>query len=224
MTFATSRLTRVSAAERGITIGDFLVPIRVGERLSSRARHAALVVAGALLIALTANVAIPIPGSPIPVTGQTFSVLLVGGALGFRRGLLSALLYLLIGFAGMPVFANHAAGVGSVAALREGHLVLGATGGYLAGFLVAGSIVGRLAELGWDRRVGGAFAAMLIGNLVIYAIGVPWLAIAAGQPLDWAIAKGLLPFLLGDALKLALASALFPAAWWLVGHRPGHTR
>ena len=224
MTFATSRLTRVSAAGRGITIGDFLVPIRVGERLNSRTRHAALIAAGALLIALTANVAFPIPGSPIPVTGQTFAVLLVGGALGFRRGLISTLLYLLVGFVGFPVFAGHTSGIGSAVGLRDGQLALGATGGYLVGFVVAGSLVGRLAELGWDRRVGGALSAMLLGNLVIYAIGVPWLALAAGQPLDWAIAKGLLPFLLGDALKLALASALFPAAWWIVGHRPDRTR
>ena len=97
MTIATPRMARVPAAERGITTGDFLVPIRVGERISARVRHAILVVLGALFIAATAYIAIPIPGTPVPVTAQAFGVLAVGGALGLRRGVMAALLYLLIG-------------------------------------------------------------------------------------------------------------------------------
>jgi biotin transport system substrate-specific component len=220
-TIATSRLNRLPAAERGITIGDFLVPIRVGERLSTRARHLVLVIAGALLIYLTAQIAIALPDNPVPITGQTFGVLLVGGALGFRRGLLATLLYIAIGVIGVPAFAEHKAGLGIIASVQNGHLVLGATGGYLIGFAIASAIVGRLAELGWDRTVPGAVAAMVAGNVAIYAIGLPWLALATGFSASDTIAKGLAPFLIGDVIKLLLAGAVFPFAWWVVGRRPG---
>ena len=217
---AAPRLNRLPAAERGITIGDFLVPIRVGERLSSRTRHIALIVAGALLIALSANFSIAVPGSPVPITGQTFAVVLVGGALGFRRGVLATLLYLAMGLV-LPVYASHGSGIATIATVKDGGLVLGASGGYLLGFIFASALVGRLAELGWDRRVVGALGAMILGNLVIYAIGLPWLMAATHHDVAWTIANGLTPFLLGDALKLALAAGLFPAAWWVVGRRPG---
>ncbi len=216
MTIALPRLARVPIDQRGLTIADFLVPIRVGERMSSRARHVALILAGALLISLCARIVIPVPGSPVPVTGQTFGVLLVGGALGFRRGLLAVTLYVALGFV-LPVYASGSQGLVSVSG---GHLVLGQTGGYLLGFIVAASLVGRLAELGWDRRIGGALAAMAIGNVVVYVIGLPWLMAAVGLDLPTAVAKGLVPFLLGDALKLILAGAAFPVAWWIVGRRP----
>jgi len=219
-TIATSRLNRVPAAERGITIGDFLVPIQIGERISARARHVILIVAGALLIALTANYAVPVPGSPVPVTGQTLSVLLVGGALGFRRGALATLLYLAMGLF-LPVYAGHASGIATIATVKSGQVVLGATGGYLVGFVLAAAVVGRLAELGWDRKLIGAVGAMFIGNALIYVVALPWLAAATGFTLSETIDKGLTPFLLGDAIKLALAGALFPLAWWVVGHRPG---
>lgn len=211
-----SRLNRLPVAERGITIGDFLVPIGVGERISSRARHIALIVAGALLIALSANLSIRVPGSPVPITGQTFSVLLVGGALGSRRGILATLLYLVLGLY-LPVYADHKQGLAVIGSMADGHFVLGATGGYLVGFVVASGIVGRLAELGWDRRFGGALLAMAIGNLVIYLFGVPWLMAATGFDLAKAFSAGVGPFLLGDIIKLALAAGLFPIAWWVVG-------
>jgi biotin transport system substrate-specific component len=217
---ATSRLNRLPAAERGITIGDFLVPIRVGERLGTRARHAILIVAGALLIALTANYSVAVPGSPVPVTGQTFSVLLVGGALGFRRGLLATSLYLVLGLF-LPVYAQHASGIATIATVKSGQFVLGATGGYLLGFVAASAAVGRLAELGWDRHLAGAAAAMVIGNALIYVIGLPWLALATGFSVTETIDKGLTPFVVGDLIKLLLAGALFPFAWWVVGRRPG---
>jgi len=216
---ASSRLNRAPAGERGITIGDFLVPIRVWDRIGSRVRHTALVVGGALLIALAANISIPVPGSPVPVTGQTFSVLLVGGALGFRRGILATLLYLVLGLF-LPVYASHGSGIATIATVKDGGLVLGASGGYLLGFVFCAAVVGRLAELGWDRRVVGALGAMLIGNAVIYAIGVPWLAAATHNDFAWAIDKGLTPFLIGDAIKLALAAGVFPVAWWVVGRNP----
>jgi biotin transport system substrate-specific component len=218
VTISVPSLNRLPASERGITLGDFLVPIRIGERISSRARHVALIAAGAILIALSANYVVPVPGSPVPITGQTFAVLLVGGALGARRGVLSVGLYLVLGLF-LPVYADHASGVATIVSVSSGSLVLGATGGYLIGFLVAAAVVGRLAELGWDRGFGGALAAMAVGNLVIYAIGLPWLTLAADLTPSQAIAAGLTPFVAGDVVKLVLAATLFPAAWWLVGRR-----
>jgi biotin transport system substrate-specific component len=212
MISATPRLDRLPADQRGITIADFLVPIQIGERMGSRLRHVALIVLGALVIFLSAQISIPVPGSPVPITGQTFGVLLVGGALGFRRGLASVALYVLIGLIGLPFFAEGKGGV---------TVILGASGGYLVGFLLAGALVGRLAELGWDRRILGALGAMAIGNLVIYLVGVPWLMAVAHYDLATGIAKGFTPFLIGDAVKLLLAAGAFPAAWWLVGRRPG---
>jgi biotin transport system substrate-specific component len=212
MTLAIPSLDRLPAAERGITIADFLVPIRVGERISTRARHIALIAAGALFIYLSARIVIPIAGNPVPITGQTFGVLLVGGALGFRRGLTAALLYVLLGVVGLPFFAEGRGGLAVVA---------GASGGYLIGFIFAGALVGRLAELGWDRHIAGAVGAMAVGNALIYAIAVPWLAIVTGSDPATALKVGLVPFLVGDVLKLVLAAVVFPAAWWVVGRRPG---
>jgi biotin transport system substrate-specific component len=178
MTLAIPSLDRLPAAERGITIADFLVPIRVGERLSTRARHIALIAAGAVFIYLCARVVIPIAGNPVPITGQTFGVLLVGGALGFRRGLASVLLYVLLGVVGLPFFAEGRSGLA---------IVFGASGGYLIGFILAGALVGRLAELGWDRHIAGAVGAMAVGNALIYLIGVPWLAVVTGADAPKAI-------------------------------------
>ena len=209
MTIALPRLDRSTAAERGITLADFLVPIRVGERLGTRVRHIALVVAGTLFVSLCAQVYIPT--LPVPFTGQTFGVLLVGGALGFRRGLVALLLYLAIGAIGVPVYAQGRSGL---------DVIQGVTGGYLVGFVVAAGLVGRLAELGWDRRIGGALAMMAIGTAVIYAIGVPWLKVAAGMSWTDAVAGGMTKFLIWDAAKLAVAAGIFPLSWWLIGRRP----
>jgi len=215
MTFSLPNMDRLPAQERGLTIADFLVPIRISERLYVRARHIALIVAGAVLISLCAQIYVLIPGNPVPFTGQTFGVMLSAGALGFRRGIAASVLYLAIGALGLPVFAQGKHGV---------DILLGVTGGYLVGFVLASAIVGRLAELGWDRNIIGGLGAMLIGSLAIYAIGVPWLAVVAfGGDLQAGVEKGLLPFLFWDAVKLALAAAAFPAAWWIVGRRPGET-
>ena len=204
-------MTRVPALEKGLTIGDFLVPVRVGERTSPRIRHALLIVAGAILIYLCALVTFKIPGNPVPYTLQNFGVLVVGGALGLRRGGAAALLYVLLGVVGLPFFAEGKGGL---------QVIWGATGGYLIGFIVAAALVGRHAELGWDRRIGGAIGATTLGTLVIYAIGVPWLAVTTGLSLVQAIELGLLPFLAVDVVKLLAAAAVFPAAWWVVGRRP----
>jgi biotin transport system substrate-specific component len=205
MTIAIPRLDRAPAAERGITLADFLVPISVAERVAPRWRHIALILVGTLFVTLCAQ--IYIPTEPVPFTGQTFGVLVVGGALGFRRGASALLLYLVIGAIGLPVFAEGTSGV------RPSF-------GYIVGFVVAAGVVGRLAELGWDRRIVGSLTSMLIGTAIIYAFGVPWLKAAADLSWADAIAFGLTPFLLWDAAKLMVAGALFPAAWYAIGRRP----
>jgi biotin transport system substrate-specific component len=210
MTIAIPRLDRSSAEERGITLADFLVPIRVGERTPTWVRHVALVLAGTLIVAACAQVIIP--ASPVPFTGQTLGVLLVGGALGFRRGLMALLLYLAIGAMGVAVFTP-----GPTQGMAR---VLGPTGGYILGFIVAAAIVGRLAELGWDRKIGGSLAAMAIGTAVIYAVGVPWLKLTLAWPWERAIAEGMTKFLIWDVAKLAVAAGIFPVAWWFIGRRP----
>jgi biotin transport system substrate-specific component len=197
-----STLALAPRAERAV-LAD-LVPLRRG----TKAREAALVLGGAGLTGLAAQISIPVHGSPVPVTGQTFGVLLVGAALGARRGAVSMALYLLAGFVGVPWFADGAAG--SI------HL---ATLGYLVGFILAGALVGTLAERGADRSPWRTAVTMVGGNLVIYACGVPYLAVSAHLPAASAVHYGLTVFLLGDALKILLAAGLLPAAWKLAGLR-----
>lgn len=165
--------------------------------------RALLVLGGTLLLALSAQVAVPLPGSPVPVTGQTFAVLLIGAALGSRLGALTVLAYLAEGAAGLPVFAPG----GPLGLVR----LAGPTGGYLAGFVAAAFVVGLLAERGWDRRVPTAAAAMLVGELVVYAVALP--SLARFVPLDRLLDAGLWPFVPGDLYKLALAALALPAAW-----------
>lgn len=209
MTIALPRLDRSTAADRGLTLADFLVPIRLAERTAPRVRHIVLILLGTAVVALAAQVYIPT--TPVPFTGQTFGVLVVGGALGFRRGAAALMLYLAIGALGAPIYAEGRAGV---------DVIVGVTGGYLIGFVAAAAVVGRLAELGWDRRLGGAFVTMLVGTAVIYALGVPWLKAATGMTWSESIASGLTPFLAWDMAKLAIAAVIFPTAWWLIGRRP----
>jgi biotin transport system substrate-specific component len=154
---------------------------------------------GTLFSAVGARFAIPLPFSPVPITGQTLAVLLMAVLLGSRRGAICVLTYLVYGAVGYPVFAQGAAGVV--------HL-LGPTGGYLVGFVVAAFVVGRLAERGWDQRFSTAFAAMLIGNGVIYLLGLPWLAVFVGWERTWV--SGLLPFIPGDIAKVLVAAVLLP--------------
>ncbi len=166
-----------------------------------------LVAAGAALVALAAQIAIPLPFTPVPITGQTFAAVLVGASLGSVRGFSSLLLYWLLGLAGAPVYQDQNQGW---------EYFLGPTGGYIIGFMVAAALTGWLAERRWDRRFSSALAAMLCGNVVIYACGVPWLAAEIDANLETALEKGLYPFIVGDLLKLYLAAALLPAAWRLV--------
>jgi biotin transport system substrate-specific component len=174
-------------------------------RLNRRVRDILLIVGGSLVVAALAQVRIRLPFTPIPITGQTFAVLLVGATLGFRKGAASLLLYLLQGLLGLPVFAGGASGLA---------YLLGPTGGYLVGFVVAAALVGLLAARGMDRRIPTALLAFLAGELVIYLFGVAWLSIFLG--FQRAILAGLIPFMIGDAIKLAAAGLVLPAAWALV--------
>ena len=166
-----------------------------------------LVVAGAALVALAAQVEFHLPFTPVPITGQTFAVLLVGASLGAVRGVASLALYLAVGLLGAPVYAG---GEGGWEWMR------GATGGYLVGFLVAASVTGWLAEQRWDRRFSSAVAALLTGNVVIYLFGFPCLARVADAGFERTLELGLYPFVVGDVLKLYLAGVLLPGACRLV--------
>jgi len=167
-----------------------------------------LVGLGAALLAASAQVSIALPFTPVPITGQTFAVLLVGDSLGSVRGASSALLYVLLGVAGAPVYAHGAAGFA---------VITGASGGYLVSYPFASALTGWLAERRWDRRFSSAIGAMLTGNVLIYLFGLPWLSVVLGTGLEKTLELGLYPFVPGDTFKLYLAAALLPAAWRLVG-------
>ncbi|MFF8769267.1 biotin transporter BioY [Kitasatospora sp. NPDC015120] len=178
-----------------------------GTRLGAQARDLALVAGGAALTGLAAQLSVNVPGSPVPVTGQTFAALLVGTALGTRRGVASLGLYLLAGLAGVPWFAEGASGW-SMPSL-----------GYAIGFVLAAGLVGALARRGADRSPARTAVAMVLGSLAIYAVGVPYLAFALDVPMARAAELGLYPYLVGDALKAALAAGALPLAWKLLGRR-----
>ena len=187
------------------TVADVLRP-----RTSHYARvyDAALVLGGSLLVTLSASIAITLPFSPVPITAQTMTVLLIGALLGSRRGAMCMATYVFQGAMGLPVFAG---GMGGLAILA------GPRGGYLLGFIAAAFVTGLLAERGWDRRVGTTLAAMLLGNIVIYVLGVPWLAVFVGA--ERALPLGLYPFVAGDLFKLGLAGLAPPSGWRLLGTR-----
>jgi biotin transport system substrate-specific component len=171
-------------------------------------RDVVLVVGAAVLTGIAAQILIKLPFTPVPITLQTFTVLMAGAALGPFRGGLSMVLYVLVGMAGVPWFSEQ----------RSGWEF--ASFGYLIGFIVAATAVGALARRGADRTVPGAVLLMVLGNLLIYAIGVAWLANWLRVDLPTALEFGAWPFVVGDALKIALAAGLLPAAWKLVGDRP----
>lgn len=199
-------MSSTASLRRPATLAD-LLPL---ERVAPLARNAALVVAGAALTALAAQVAFTVPWTPVPYTLQTGAVLLVGTALGTLRGALSMLLYVLVGAAGLPVFAEGDGGAS--------HLI-GATGGYLVGFVVAAAVVGRLAQAGWDRTFLRAAGLMIIGSLIVYAIGVPVLALVAKLPPATALEVGALVFVPWDLAKVLVAALALPLAWRVAGGR-----
>lgn len=164
-------------------------------------RQLVLVVGGAAFVGISAQIAIPLPFTPVPLTLQTFAVLLTGAALGSMRGALAMALYAVVGMAGVPWFAQGSSGFAAPSF------------GYILGFIVAAFIVGRIAEGGATRSAARTAGLMIVGNLVIYAIGVTWLKFALGVDIGTAIALGLTPFLIGDAIKIAAAAGLLPLTW-----------
>lgn len=173
-------------------------------------RDAALITGAVVLTALLAQVSIPVPGSPVPVTGQTLAVVLVGTTMGMRRGTMAMAAYLLVGVVGAPVFSGATSGTA---------VLLGASGGYLMGFLLAAALMGWAAQRGWDRTPLRMLALGLIGQIAIFGIGVPWLAIVAGYGPAEAIAAGFTPFLVGGVIKGLIAAAVLPLAWRAVHGR-----
>ncbi len=175
-----------------------------------RVKQIVLVVAGVLLLALAAKIKLPMWPSPVPITMGTFAVLTIGAAYGSRLGLVTMVAYLIVGAAGFDVFAGSSAEAAGLS------YMLGGTGGYLIGYVLAVLVLGQLSTRGWDRSVLWMALAMLIGNALIYVPGLLWL----GQLYGWdkpIVAWGLTPFLAGDALKLVLAALMLPTVWALVG-------
>ena len=182
------------------------------EGTALRLKQAALVVAGIAFLAIMAKIKVPM--WPVPITMGTFAVLTVGAAYGARLGLVTILGYMLLGALGFDVFA------GSSAEAAGLEYMMGGTGGYLVGYVLATLALGALAQRGWDRSMGKMAAALLLGNVIIYVPGLIWLGMLYGwdKPiLEW----GLTPFLVGDAIKLALAALLLPATWKLVNRLRG---
>jgi biotin transport system substrate-specific component len=171
-----------------------------------------LVLAGTGFVALAAQVKINLSFTPVPITGQTFAVVLVGASLGALLGLASLGLYLFVGALGAPIYAEGQGGW---------DILTGPTGGYIVGFVCAAALTGWLAQRRWDRHFNSAVAAMLTGNVVIYLFGLPWLAREIGTGLEGTLEAGLYPFVVGDLLKLYLAGMLLPGAWKLVGRLRG---
>jgi biotin transport system substrate-specific component len=171
-----------------------------------RTRTIALVVGFALLTALAAQISFHLPWTPVPITGQTFAVLLTGATLGWRAGGISQLLYVALGAVGLPFYADGKGGWENAT---------GATAGYLVGFVLAAAVVGALAERQNDRAVLTSLPAMLAGSAVIYLCGLPWLAHALHVSAPKALELGFTPFVIGDTIKLVAAGLLLPAAWRL---------
>jgi biotin transport system substrate-specific component len=190
-----------ASADRPVFI-DTVLPRRM-------ATDVALVAGGALFTGLLAQVAIPL--WPVPITGQTLAVLLVGSSLGLARGALSLTLYVVLGVVGVPWFSEWSGGPATL---------LGPTGGYILGFILAAGLIGWLAERGGDRHVLRAVATFLVGTVSVFAIGLPWLAISLGTDLQQTLEFGLYPFIIGGVVKAVVAAITMPLAWRLLARRP----
>jgi len=196
-------MTTLTLAVGRPTLVDRVVPRRLVTDIG-------LVLGGALLTGALAQIAIPL--WPVPITGQTLAVVLVGGALGATRGALSMLVYALVGALGVPWFSDGTAGWA---------ILLGPTGGYIVGFVFAAAFTGWLAQRRWDRRFLRGLLAMVGGSLVVFAIGLPWLAFALQLNLQQTLEAGLYPFIIGGVIKAALAAALMPLLWRAAESRRG---
>ena len=177
---------------------------------STALSNAALVVSGVLGLAVLAQIAVPVPGSPVPVTGQTLGVLILGTAYGSTLGVTTFAIYILVGIAGAPVFANSGHGWDRIA---------GATGGYLIGMLVATFILGQLARFRLDQNFLTALPSMLIGTITTFSFGLVWLHQYTGESWNWTIEKGLTPFIVGEVLKIVIAGTSLPAVWRVVNRK-----
>lgn len=202
------------------TMADRLIPVQ-GSRSSAVVRDGLLVVAGTLFMAMLARVSIPLPFTPVPITGQTLGVILIGALYGPRLGAMTMVAYLLEGLLGMPVFAM-GANAWSPSRMVGLPLIVGPTAGYLLAFPLAAWLVGRLANRGWDRRVATAIPAMLVGELVILAFGFTWLVAATAFltgtiSLSALFMAAVLPFLPGTVVKIVLAALALPGGWSLLG-------
>ncbi len=196
------------------SVASFAAPptlaFRTGPRTVAATRATALVVGGALLTAAAAELTVHLPWTPVPITGQTFAVLLVAATLGMRLGVASQALYVVLGAIGLPFYAGAEGGWTAAT---------GSTAGYLVGFVVAAAVVGRLAERRQDRSLLTSLPAFLFGTAVIYAFGAAWLAHSLHVSADKAIELGVTPFLIGDAVKIAIVGIGLPVTWRLVGDR-----
>jgi biotin transport system substrate-specific component len=192
---------------RQLVLADLVASSR--SRVTQIAWDVALVVGAAALVGLLAQISIKLSFTPVPITGQTLGVLLAGTSLGWRRGAAAMALYGIAGVAGVPWFAGHASGY------------VGASFGYIVGFFFAAVVCGYLAERGADRTIAGSIPAMLAGELMIYLFGVTWLAVDLHVGAATALHLGFTPFVIGDAIKAAIAAGLLPVAWKLAGRRPG---
>jgi len=177
---------------------------------STALSNAVLVVSGVLGLAVLAQIAVPVPGSPVPVTGQTLGVLLLGTAYGSTLGATTFAIYILAGVAGAPIFANSGHGLDRIC---------GATGGYLIGMLVATFVLGQLARFRFDQKFLTALPSMVLGTITTFAFGLVWLHQYTGQSWSWTINAGLTPFIVGEILKIAIAGTSLPAVWRIVNRK-----
>ena len=169
--------------------------------------QAGFILGGTFFLGVMAQIAIPIPGSPIPVTGQTLAVLLLGTAYGASLGFATFAFYILMGILGAPIFASGSHGLARFT---------GPTGGYLAGMLLASAITGALAGRKWDQKILTVIPTMLIGDVIIFTAGLFWLHHATAQSWSWTFSKGFTPFILGEAIKIVIASTALPTVWRFV--------
>jgi len=169
-----------------------------------------LILSGTVFLAAMAQISFPIPGSPVPFTGQTLGVLLLGTAYGASLGFSTMAFYLLMGILGAPIFASGSHGL---------ERVVGATGGYLVGMLLSTLVIGALAGRKWDQKIKTVIPTMLIGNVIVFSVGLFWLHQYTGESWSWTFEKGLTPFILGELLKIAIASTTLPVVWRLVSKR-----
>lgn len=193
----------MAASAPALTLSQAFWPAGAGR--STLARNLLLITAGVIAMAIAAKIKVPF--WPVPMTMQTFVVLTIGAAYGGGLGAVTMLAYLLVGAMGFDIFTGSAAQASGLT------YMLGGTGGYLIGFVAAAFALGKLAEAGWDRSVPKMALAMLIGTALIYLPGLLWLGQVYDKPLAWAVSNGMTPFLLADAVKLALATALLPLLW-----------